>query len=63
MRDYMIQQLGLLETIDVTLDDMLQVAKYEPILKIDSIEVDVLKLQGQELIMEIHRKMRMLGLL
>lgn len=63
MRDYMIQQIGLLDTIDVTLDDMLQVAKYEPIQTTDSIEVDVLKIQGQELLENIHRKMRMLGLL
>lgn len=63
MRDYMIQQIGLLDTIDVTLDDMLQVAKYQPIQITDSTEVDVLKLQGQELLESIHRKMRMLGLL
>lgn len=63
MRDYMIQQIGLLDTIDVTLDDMLQVAKYQPIQTTDSIEVDLLKIQGQELLENIHRKMRMLGLL
>ena len=64
MKNYYEQQLILLDSISATLDDMLQLAKYQPLrLVADDIEVQLLQVQGREMTQAVQSKMRMLGLL
>lgn len=64
MKNYYEQQLILLDSISATLDDMLQLAKYQPLgLVTDDIEVQLLQVHGREMTQAVQSKMRMLGLL
>lgn len=64
MKNYYEQQLILLDSISATLDDMLQLAKYQPLrLVADDVEVQLLQVQGREMTQAVQSKMRMLGLL
>ena len=64
MKDYYEQQLILLDSISATLDDMLQLAKYQPLrIVADDIEVQLLQVHGREMTQAVQSKMRMLGLL
>ena len=64
MKQYYEQQLILLDSISATLDDMLQLAKYQPLrLVADDVEVQLLQVHGREMMQTVQNKMRMLGLL
>lgn len=64
MKNYYEQQLILLDSISATLDDMLQLAKYQPLqFLVDDVEVQLLQVHGREMTQAVQSKMRMLGLL
>ena len=64
MKQYYEQQLILLDSISATLDDMIQLANYQPLqLVTDDVEVQLLQVHGREMTQAVQSKMRMLGLL
>ena len=64
MKQYYEQQLILLDSISATLDDMIQLANYQPLqLVTDDVEVQLLQVHGREMMQAVQNKMRMLGLL
>lgn len=64
MKSYYLQQLVCLDSIDATLDDMLAIAKFQPMqANSDDIEVQDIQLQCKDILENIYIKMRMLEIL